>query len=158
MAESCTPAVDGEPCRLPFVEKRFDLKRGIPMSCGHVVLADSHSNMLEGMRGMIETLAKSVIMVADEPSLIQAIHRMQPDLVIADLSFQVSGADNVVQLIKLHHPAMKVIVVSIYDDPTVVDEATLAGAEGFVLKRRAVVDLLPAIHEVRQGGLYVSVT
>jgi len=126
------------------------------MSCGHVVLADTHSNMLEGMRRMIETLAESVIMVADEPSLIHAIHRMKPDLVIVDLSFQVSGAANVVRLIKLNQPAIKVIVVSLYDDPTVVTEATEAGAQGFVIKRRAVVDLVPAIYEVCQGRPYVS--
>lgn len=126
------------------------------MSCGHVVLADSHPNMLEGIRQLIETRAESVIMVADELSLIQAIHRMNPDLVIADLSFRVCGASNVVRLIKRNSPAIKVIVVSIYEDPTAVNEAVDAGAEGFVLKRRAVVDLIPAIDKVCRGNRYVS--
>lgn len=126
------------------------------MSCGHVILADSHANMLQGIRRLIETMVESVVMVADEPSLIEAIHRMQPDLVIADLSFQVCGDTNVVRLIKRHHPATKVIVVSVYDDPTAVQEVADAGAEGFVLKRRAVVDLVPAIDQVRQGRQYVS--
>ncbi len=121
------------------------------MVCGHVVLADSHPTMLEGIRRMIETMTESVVMVADESSLIQAIHRIKPDLVIADLSFQVSGAPNVVRLIKRDHPAIKVIVMSLYDDPSVLNEAADAGAEGFVLKRRAVVDLIPAIKEVCQG-------
>jgi DNA-binding NarL/FixJ family response regulator len=149
-------AVGNKPRRLPFAAERFGFQGGIPMSCGHVVLAEAHSNMLEGIRRMIETMAKSVIMVSDEPSLIQAMDRMKPDLVIADLSFQVSGAANVVRLIKLYHPAIKVIAVSLYDDPIVVNEAVDAGAEGFVLKRRAVVDLIPAIHEVYQGRRYVS--
>lgn len=126
------------------------------MSSGHVVLAESHSDMLEGMRRMIETVAESVVMVADEHSLIQAIHRMKPDLVIADLSFQVSGAANVVRLVKRYYPQVKVIVVSLYDDPVVVNEAIDAGAKGFVLKRRAVVDLIPAVHEVCLGRRYVS--
>ncbi len=126
------------------------------MRCGRVVLADSHPSMLEGMRRMLETEAKSVLMVADEASLIQAVDRMTPDLVIADLSFPVSGAANVVRLIKQHHPETKVIVVSIHDDPAVVSELVNAGAEGFLLKRRAVVDLIPAIREVCQGGRYVS--
>ncbi len=125
------------------------------MSCGHVVLAESHPAMLEGIRRMIETMAESVIMVADEPSLIQAIHKMTPDLVIADLSFQVSGATSVIRLIKRDHPAIKVIAVSIHDDLTASNEAVDAGAEGFVVKRRAVVDLIPAGREVCQGGRYV---
>lgn len=121
------------------------------MACGHVVLADRHPNMLEGIRRMIETMAESVVMVAEETSLTQALHRIKPDLVIADLSFQVSGASNVVRLIKRDYPAVKVIVVSLYDDPTAQKEAVDAGAEGFVLKRRAAVDLIPAIKEVCQG-------
>jgi len=127
------------------------------MICGRVVLADSHPDMLEGMRRMLELEAKSVLMVADESSLIQAVDGMAPDVVIADLSFPVSGAANVVRLIKQHHPATKVIVVSIHDDPAAVNEVVNAGAEGFVLKRRSVVDLLPAIREVCQGRRYVSV-
>lgn len=126
------------------------------MLCCSVVLADSHYGMLEGMRRIIETEAESVAMVVDEPSLIRAIDKMRPDLVIADLSFRVSGAANVVRLIKLLHPSIKVIVVSIHEEPTALNEATDAGAEGFVLKRRAVVDLIPAIREVRRGGRYVS--
>jgi DNA-binding NarL/FixJ family response regulator len=126
------------------------------MNCGRVVLADKHPGMLEGMRRMLETEAKSVLMVADENSLIQAIERMSPDLVIADLSFPVSGAANVARLIKQHCPATKVIVVSVHDDPTVVKEVVNSGAEGFVLKRRTVVDLIPALREVCRGRRYVS--
>jgi DNA-binding NarL/FixJ family response regulator len=125
------------------------------MSCGRVVLADSHPGMLEGLRRMLETEAKSVLMVADEASLIQAMDSVRPDLVIADLSFPVSGTANVVRLIKQLQPAMKLIVVSIHDDPAAVNEASSAGAEGFVLKRRAVVDLIPAIREVCQGRRFV---
>ncbi len=126
------------------------------MNCGRVVLADKHPGMLEGMRRVLETEAKSVLMVADENSLIQAVERMSPNLVIADLSFPVSGAANVARLIKQHYPATKVIVVSVHDDPTAVKEVVNAGAEGFVLKRRAVVDLIPALREVCQGRRYAS--
>jgi DNA-binding NarL/FixJ family response regulator len=126
------------------------------MHCGRVVLADSHPGMLEGMRRMLETEAKSVVMVADEASLVQAVERMSPDLVVADLSFPVSGAANVVRLIKQRHPETKVIIVSVLDDPAAVSEVVDARAEGFVLKRRAVVDLIPAIREVCQDRRYVS--
>jgi DNA-binding NarL/FixJ family response regulator len=128
------------------------------MHCGRVVLADSHPGMLEGMRRMLETEAKSVVMVADEASLVQAVERMSPDLVVADLSFPVSGAANVVRLIKQRHPETKVIIVSVHDDPAAVSEVVDARAEGFVLKRRAVVDLIPAIREVCQGRRYVSMS
>lgn len=125
------------------------------MNCGRVVLADSHPGMLEGLRRMLETEAKTVLMVADEVSLIEAMDSVRPDLVLADLSFPVSGAVNVVRLIKQLHPEIKLIVLSIHDDPAAVNEAGSAGADGFVLKRRAVVDLLPAIREVCQGRRFL---
>ena len=125
------------------------------MSCGHVVVAESHPAMLEGIRRMIETMTDSVIMVADEPSLIQAIHKAKPDLVIADFSFHVSGATNVVRLIKRDQPAIKVIAVSIHDNLAALNEAVDAGADGFVLKRRAAVDLIPALLEVCQGRRHI---
>jgi DNA-binding NarL/FixJ family response regulator len=112
--------------------------------------------MLEGMRRMLETEAKSLIMVADEASLIQAVESLSPSVVIADFSFPVSGAPNVVRLIKLHRPETKVIVVSVHEDPTAVKEIVNTGAEAFVLKRRAVVDLIPALREVCQGRRFVS--
>jgi len=68
------------------------------MTCGLVVLADRHPSMLEGMRRMLETEAESVLMVADEASLIQAVEKVIPNLVIADLSFPVSGGINIVGL------------------------------------------------------------
>jgi DNA-binding NarL/FixJ family response regulator len=126
------------------------------MRCGLVILADRHANMIEGIRLMLETVAESVLMVADEVSLMQAVERMIPDLVVADLSLPVSGAGNVVRLIKKHHPGIRVIIMSVHDERTVVNEVMDAGADGFVLKRRAAIDLLPAIDEVCLGQRFVS--
>lgn len=105
---------------------------------------------------MLETEVESVLMVADEASLIQAVKRVLPDLVIADISFPVSAGGNVVRLLKQRHPGIKIIILSVHEDPAAVNEVAAAGAEGFVLKRRAVVDLIPAIRAVCQGGRYVS--
>lgn len=126
------------------------------MGCKRVVLADQHPAMLEGIRRMLETEAESVLMVADEASLLQAVESVLPDLVIADLSFPVSGGTNVARLLKEQHPGIKIIILSVHEEPAAADEVAAAGAEGFVLKRRAVVDLIPAIRAVCQGGRYIS--
>lgn len=130
--------------------------KGLLMQCGLVILADQHPSMLERIRHMLETEAESVLMVADEFSLMQAVEKTIPDLVVADLSFPVFGAGNVVRLLKKHHPHIKVIIVSVHDERAVLNEVMEAGAEGFVLKRRTAIDLLPAINAVCQGQTYVS--
>jgi DNA-binding NarL/FixJ family response regulator len=127
------------------------------MGCGSIVLADRHPSMLMGIRSLLATEAEAVLMAVDEVSLSAAIQKVIPDLVIADLSFPVSGETNVVKLIKRCNPAIKIIILSTYDDPPAVDEIMKDGADGFVLRQRAVVDLVPAVREVSRGGRYISV-
>jgi len=126
------------------------------MQCGLVILADPHPSALEGIRRMLATEVESVMMVAEGGALLRAVEKMDPDLVIADLSLPVPGTENVVRMLKKFHPATKLIVMSMDDDWTVVDEVMTAGAEGFVLKRRIAIDLLPAITAIRQGHRYLS--
>ena len=57
---------------------------------------------------------------------------------IADLSFPVSVGTNVVKLIKQCDSTIKIIILSMYDDLSVVDGILKDGADGFVLRQRAV--------------------
>ncbi len=97
-----------------------------------------------------------MFMVADEASLIEAVSGTRFDLVIADLSFPVSSKKNVGRLLRSLQPDLNAILLSIHDEQTAVDECFAAGAKGFVLKRTAFSDLLPAIKAVMQGGTYIS--
>ena len=122
------------------------------MGCGSIVLADRHPSMLVGIRSLLADEADAVLMAVDEVSLLDAVRKVIPDLVIADLSFPVSGGIDVVKLIKQCNPAIKIIILSVYDDPPVVDGIMKAGADGVVLRQWAVVDLIPTIREVLQKG------
>ncbi len=126
------------------------------MKQGRVLLADRHHNMLEGIRGLLETMFEAVVMVADEQSLLEAAEKLAPDLAIVDLSMPVSEDVNVARRLKTRHPGLRVIILSVHDEPTAVKEALAAGALGFVLKRSAATDLIPAVEEVRQGRTYIS--
>ena len=99
---------------------------------------------------------RALIMVADEPSLIEVVAGTQLDLVAADLSFPVSSGENVVRLLKRLNPELKAIILSVHDEQTVVDECLAAGTKGFVLKRSASTDLLAAVEAVLKGGTYIS--
>jgi len=126
----------------------------VPQS--RIILADKHSNMLGGIRRLLEDEVETVLMVADEVSLYHALENFNPDVVVADLSLPISTGTNIAWVLKENFPKIKVIILSIHDEKPVVDDAMAAGVEGFVLKRRAVVDLIPAIHEVLQGHKYIS--
>jgi DNA-binding NarL/FixJ family response regulator len=126
------------------------------MKQGKVLLADNHQNMLSGTRTLLENMFETVFMVADENSLMEAADKLKPDLIVADLSLPVTKEVNVVRRLKKDFPGIRVIILSIHDEQTAVSECLEAGASGFVLKRTAVNDLVPAVEAAGKGDVYVS--
>jgi DNA-binding NarL/FixJ family response regulator len=126
------------------------------MPQGRVILADKHPNVLGGIRRLLEGEVETVLMVTDEISLLQALAHFNPDVVVADLSLPVSTKTNIASELKKHFPQIKVIILSIHDERSVIEDMMASGIEGFVLKHRVVIDLIPAIREVRRGLKYIS--
>jgi DNA-binding NarL/FixJ family response regulator len=130
--------------------------QNVQQKADRVLLADRHQNMLEGIRNMLETVFDVVVMVADEKSLLDALEKVSPDLVVVDLSLPITEEVNVPRRIKKLSPEVKIIILSVHDEQIVVDDCLTAGATGFVLKRTAANDLIPAVWEVLKGRTYVS--
>lgn len=118
-----------------------------PPSC--VLLADRHHGLTEGVRGLLETAFGTVIMVADEASLIEGAGRLQPDVAIVDLSLAQGSGLGWLSAIRQRCPRLKVIVLSVHDEQAVRRAALQAGADAFVLKRKIVTELLPAVELIR---------
>jgi DNA-binding NarL/FixJ family response regulator len=121
-----------------------------------VLLADSHHEMLGGVCDLLESTFDVVMMVADEKSLLEAAGMVKPDLAVVDLSMPCENEINIMCAFKRLHPEIKMIVLSCHDEQMVVNECMTAGAAGFVLKRTAVKDLIPAVQAVMEGDAYVS--
>ena len=126
------------------------------MRQGRVILADTHPNVLGGIRRLLEAEVETVLMVTDETSLRHALEHIHPDVVVADLSLPVSAKTNIARELKKNYPQTRIIILSIHDDSSVFEEVMASGIEGFVLKRRAAIDLIPAIREVLRGNKYIS--
>jgi DNA-binding NarL/FixJ family response regulator len=112
--------------------------------------------MLGGVHSLLDTLFRTVLMVADERSLMEVVAAFRPEVVVVDLSLPGADEANVARRLKTRYPDLRIVVLSVHDEPTVARQLLEGGAAGFVLKRTAAVDLLPAIEEVLRGGTYVS--
>jgi DNA-binding NarL/FixJ family response regulator len=110
-----------------------------------VLLADRHHGLTEGVRGLLETMFKTVVMVADEVSLQESAGRLQPETVVVDISLAGDGSLHWLQRLRQSCPQTKLIVLSFHDEPSVRRAAIEAGADGFVLTRAIATDLLQAI-------------
>ena len=68
------------------------------------------------------------------------------------------GLDGIEAAVLIHgqHPDIKIVLVTVHGDPTLVERGLAAGALGYVLKRAAGDDLVSAVHAVLGGERYVS--
>ena len=116
-----------------------------------MLVADSHPQMLEALRGLLEGMFKAVVMVGDEASLLAASARLRPDMVVVDLSLPVAGDRHIIQRVGELFPGLKVIALGVYSEAEAARSVLGAGAAGYVLKRAAGTDLADAIPAVRRG-------
>ena len=122
-----------------------------------IVLADKHQNILEGLRGLLETVFASVVMVADQPSLVEALNKLHPQVAIIDLSLLGHG-DLTASEINKRFFETRIIIMSDYSEPALVADLMSTGIAGFVLKQYAGIDLFEAIQKVQEGQTYISPT
>jgi DNA-binding NarL/FixJ family response regulator len=117
-----------------------------------VLLADRHHGLTEGVRGLLETSFKTVVMVADEASLLEAADRIHPEVSIVDISLSQGSGLGWLRELRRRCPEGKLVVLSVHDEQSVRRAAMEAGADAFVLKRAIATDLLDAIESVRGVG------
>lgn len=120
-----------------------------PQSC--VLLADRNHGLTEGLRGLLETTFNTVVMVADEKSLIEGAGRLQPDVAIVDLSLAKDKGLEWLTTVRARCPGLKVIALSVHDEQVVRQSAMEAGVDAFVLKRAVATDLMAAVERVLEG-------
>lgn len=132
------------------MEKEFEKQK-----C--VVVANRNTGMLEGIRGLLETMFDSVVMVADEKSLLNAADKLRPDLVLVEVSFAVSRGSGVASLLRRRLPELKFILLGTDQEPEIIDACMASGASGYLLKWRLARDLIDAVETVQQGRTFISV-
>jgi two-component system secretion response regulator SsrB len=104
------------------------------------------------LRGLLNTTFKTVVMVADEGSLLEAAERIHPEMVVVDISLAQDRGLDWLRAMRRLCPDVKVIALSVHDEQNVRRAALDAGADSFVLKRAIATDLLDAVEYVRGGG------
>lgn len=116
-----------------------------------VILADRHHGLTDGVRSLLRSAFDAVVMVADEPSLLESAERIQPQMVVVDLSLV--GGEEMHLLHRVHHscPQAKLIVLSVHDEPPVREAVLGAGADAFLPKRNLANDLLATVDAVLSG-------
>lgn len=126
------------------------------MNRPRVLLADDHRMLIDALKSVLEPRCEVVAMVSDGRALVEEAARLQPDVVVLDIVMpRLNGLDAARQL-KGKTPRVKLIFMTMQDDPYLVSEAFRAGASAFLLKEAAASELTDALDQVLKGGSYVT--
>ena len=121
-----------------------------------VLLADDHQMLLDALKGVLEPRCEVVGMVGDGRSLLEAAAKLQPDIIVVDIAMpQLNGLDAARQ-IKHSMPRVKLIFMTMNEDPYLVGEAFRVGASAYLVKQAAALELTNAIELVLKGRTYVT--
>jgi DNA-binding NarL/FixJ family response regulator len=123
-----------------------------------VVLADDHVVVREGLRAILnaEPGLEVVGEASDGAGAVAAAERLDPDVVVMDLTMpNVNGAQATRQL-KALRPNVKVVALTIHEEGGYLRVLLDAGASGYVLKRSPAEELVRAVRAVASGGVYLD--
>ncbi len=84
------------------------------------------------------------------------VKQLAPDLVLIDISLKMAMASNLIKRIRSYNSAIKMLVVSGYQESLYAERACRAGAKGFLNKQESSAKLLEAIRTVLSGELFLS--
>ena len=126
------------------------------MNRPRLVLADDHEDLLREVASLLEREFEVIGMARDGAALIEIAARLKPDAVVTDFRMrELNGIDAGAHLME-RGLCKAVVLLTMYDDGQLAENALAAGIRGFVLKVRAGDDLIPAIHSALRGETYVS--
>jgi DNA-binding NarL/FixJ family response regulator len=134
---------------------RRNSERCNPWPKPSVLLAEDDVAYRNALQTLLEPQFSIVAAVGDGQALLETVQTLAPDIVISDISMPMINGIQALRRLKANRSPARVIFLTVHEDPAFVREAEKSGADGYVLKRCAPTDLVPAIRKVLQGSPFV---
>jgi DNA-binding NarL/FixJ family response regulator len=125
----------------------------------HVFLVEDHHIMRRGLASLLTTEKDAQIVgeaASGEEVLAWLLANDPPDLIIMDISLPGIDGIETTRRLRLLYPQVKVLILSMYNNPTFVYRAMQVGADGYILKQSMVEELNIALDLVTQGKPFIS--
>ena len=121
-----------------------------------VLLADDHALLLGAIEKLLAADYDVVGQVNDGRALLDAAERLHPDVIVLDISMPLLNGLEAGRLLQQRLRHVKLVFVTMNEDPELAAEAFRSGASAYILKRSAVSELTTAIREVMAGRTYIT--
>lgn len=123
-----------------------------------ILLVDDHTILLDGVKSLLsgEEDLQVVGQAGSAEAALEFLKKQDVDLIITDYSMPGMDGLSLLNTVKRIAPNTKIILLSMHDEVHLVKEILKAGVNGYVLKKDTHKELLNAIHDVKNGKVYLS--
>jgi len=137
------------------------MKMTEPNTCDsrkRILVCDPTPLCREALRSLILSDAGLTLKAACSTAIetLSVLETRSADLVIVELSDADGCGLGLIQDLRVHHPRIRILVLSSHPETCIGERALQAGAHGFVQKSKGLETILRAIHTVAEGGPYFS--
>jgi DNA-binding NarL/FixJ family response regulator len=126
------------------------------MTRPRLMLVDDHTILVEAFRKLLEPFYDVVGSVADGRALLEVAPQLVPEVVVLDIGLPLMNGLEAGIRLKEQMPNVKLVFLTMNDDPDLAVEAMRSGASAYLLKNSAAEELLRAIQMALKGNRYVT--
>jgi len=126
------------------------------MNRPRIILADDHAMIVDALKNLLKSEFDVVGTFNDGLSLVDGAAELKPDIIVLDISMPTMNGLIAGPRLKQIMPLVRLIYLTVNQDPEIAAEAFRLGASGYVLKTSAATELLQALRQVVRGGYYVT--
>ena len=123
-----------------------------------VLVVDDHPIVRQGLSLMINR-EPDLVVCGEAEEAMGAMHVLassHPDVMIVDISLTGPDGIDLLKNIRISHPTLPVLILSMHDEMVYAERALRAGANGYIMKQEATENVLVALRRLLSGEIYVS--
>jgi DNA-binding NarL/FixJ family response regulator len=123
-----------------------------------VLVVDDHAILRDGIRSILESQEDVIVVgeASDGAEALEYVSKLLPDIVLMDISMPKTNGLEATRLIKERYPQVKVLILTQHDNREYIAPALGAGASGYVLKRSGRREMLNALRQVYEQGVFLT--
>lgn len=128
------------------------------MAVINIMVTDDHQMFIDGLESLLKSNPEfKILPSATSWTLLKMeLQRNIPNVLLLDISMPEMNGIDIVHKLKITHPEIKIILLSMFDDPYHIREGISAGVNGYILKETSKEELFNAIKTVHDGGSFYS--
>lgn len=123
-------------------------------------MADDHPVFIQVLMTILKQEKNIEVLgqASDGRTALTMVHKYKPDVAILDVQMPEPDGLQLVELLNAEQNPIKIIILTMYKEESIIKKVLDLGVKGYVLKENAIDDIIDSINIVYNGGIYLSDT